>query len=319
MMVSVIVTTKNEEKNIANCLRSIRNSINRTSSINSINWDGEIIVVDNNSSDNTVKIAKEFTDKVYDKGPERSAQRNFGVERSSGKYLLYLDADMILSENVIQECVDKYEKEGCVALFIPERIVSLSDKQLSPLCNQSYDLSSHLPKVNHQYHWNHFLNHCNQNFWTRIRDFERSFYDATEIDCVRFVRKDAFKKVGGFDETLTGPEDWDFDRRIRKTGKVGIINTPLYHNEGGFNLKKYLRKKSSYAESMSRYMEKWGQNDPIVKKQLGACYRLLGVFIENGRWKKLIRHPLLTLGMYLLRFMVGITYGIRDEKITPTQ
>ena len=56
-----------------------------------------------------------------------------------------------------------------------------------------------------------------------------------------------------------------------------------------------------------------------MKKQLGARYRLLGVFIENGKWKKLIRHPLLTIGMYLLKFMVGITYGIRNEKITPTQ
>lgn len=42
----------------------------------------EIIVVDNNSSDSTVKIAKEFTDKVYNKGPERSAQGNFGVEKA---------------------------------------------------------------------------------------------------------------------------------------------------------------------------------------------------------------------------------------------
>jgi len=39
----------------------------------------EIIVVDNNSTDNTVKIAKRFTDKVYNKGPERSTQRNYGV------------------------------------------------------------------------------------------------------------------------------------------------------------------------------------------------------------------------------------------------
>lgn len=78
-LVSIIVTTKNEEKNIATCLRSIINSIN---SSNSTNQNVEIIVVDNNSSDNTVKVAKEFTDKVYNKGPESSAQENFGVEKA---------------------------------------------------------------------------------------------------------------------------------------------------------------------------------------------------------------------------------------------
>lgn len=45
-----------------------------------------------------------------------------------------------------------------------------------------------------------------------MRDFERSFYNTACIDAVRFVRKDKFLEIGGFDESLTGPEDWDFDR-----------------------------------------------------------------------------------------------------------
>ena len=51
-----------------------------------------------------------------------------------------------------------------------------------------------------------------------------------------------------------------------------------------------------------------GAKDPIVKKQLGLWYRYFGVFIENGKWKRMIRHPILAKGMYLLRFMVGIQY-----------
>ena len=145
--------------------------------MNSINSDVEIIVVDNNSSDNTVEIAKRFTDKVYNKRPERSAQRNYGVKNAKGKYVLYLDADMVLCENVTQECISKCEKEDYVALYIPERIIGNS-------------------------------------FWIKVRDFERSFYNSTVMDCARFVRKDAFEKVGGFNESLTGPEDWDFDRRL---------------------------------------------------------------------------------------------------------
>jgi len=283
ILVSVIVTTKNEEKNIANCLRSIKNSINSinpTNSINStnsINLTVEIIVVDNNSTDNTVKIAREFTDKVYNKGPERSAQRNFGVEKARGKYILYLDADMSLSERVIEECVNKCEKEDYVALYIPERVVG-------------------------------------RGFWIKVRDFERSFYNATCTDCVRFVRRDKFKEIGGFDERLTGPEDWDFDRRIKEVGNVDIINSLIYHNEGKFSFRKYINKKLYYAQSFNKYIQKWGRNDVIIKKQLGFWYRVFWVFIENGKIFKLLSHPLLASEMYFLRGWVGLMYILGRKK-----
>ncbi len=293
--VSIIITTKNEEKNIKNCLQSIKSQSYPQEKI-------EIIVVDNNSTDNTVELAKKFTNKILNKGPERSAQRNFGVERSSGKYILYLDTDMVLSEKVIEECVNKClprrkptcpvasasagwygeaflrgENEGCVALYIPERIVGNS-------------------------------------FWVRVRDFERGFYNATVIDCVRFVRRDEFLKIDGFDESLTGPEDWDFDRRIKKIGKVDIIDGSLYHNEEEFNLKRYLKKKGYYSRSFTKYIKKWGKDDIIIRKQLGFWYRYLGVFLEKGKWKKLLRQPLLALGLYSLRFLVGIQYLIEGRR-----
>ncbi len=316
-IVSVIVTTKNEEKNIENCLKSIKsqtylnNLCNQTPNLRNKSTKQsavEIIVVDNNSTDNTVEIAKKFTDKVYNKGPERSAQRNFGVRKAKGKYILYLDADMTLSKNVIFECIEKCEKEGCTALYIPERIVNLSSNQLNNLWNQSF------------HHCNHSFYHRNQPFWVKVRDFERSFYNATVIDCVRFVRRDKFLKIDGFDLSLTGPEDWDFDRRIKATGKVDIINTPLYHNEGKFNIRKYLKKKNYYSKSFDKYIKKWShidsfasdgikvKTDPIIKKQFGLWYRYFRVFLENGKWKKLIKHPISAVGVYLLRLLVGLYY-----------
>ena len=77
-LVSIVVTTKNEEKNIENCLNSIKNQNYPQNKI-------EIIVVDNNSIDKTKQIALRYTDKVYNFGPERSAQRNFGVKKSKWK------------------------------------------------------------------------------------------------------------------------------------------------------------------------------------------------------------------------------------------
>jgi glycosyltransferase involved in cell wall biosynthesis len=262
--VSVIVTTKNEESNIGNCLKSIKQQTFPCDQI-------EIIVVDNNSTDRTKEIAKEYTDKIYNHGPERSAQRNLGVSKASGEYILYLDADMLLSKDVILESVKKCQEKGCVALYVSERIIG-------------------------------------KGFWIRVRDFERSFYDATVIDCVRFVKKDKFLEIGGFDETLTGPEDWDFDRRIRQIGSVGIIEAPIYHNEGDFNLKKYLNKKVYYTQCFDKYIEKWGEDDSIIRKQLGFCYRFLGVFIEKGKWKKVIRHPWLILGAILTVLVRGLAW-----------
>lgn len=267
MIVSVVITTKNEENHIGNCLESIRNQSYPQEKI-------EIIVVDNNSSDKTKEIARRYSEKVYNFGPERSSQRNFGVRQSNEKYILYLDADMVLSENVIKESVEKCERDGCIALYIPERIIG-------------------------------------KGFWIKVRDFERSFYNATCIDCIRFFRKDKFLEIGGFDENFRGPEDWDFDRRIREVGEVNIINSPIYHNEEKFNLKKYINKKSYYTQSFNKYIQKWGRNDPIIKKQLGFWYRYFGVFVENEKWRKLLSHFVLTLGMYLLRFLVGLAYLIR--------
>ncbi|HDY87235.1 MAG TPA: glycosyltransferase, partial [bacterium] len=101
----------NEEKNIANCLQSIKKQQYPQKKI-------EIIVVDNYSTDKTVDTAGQFTDAIYKHGPERSAQRNFGAEKAHGKYILIIDADMILSENVIRECFDKCENGGHAALSV---------------------------------------------------------------------------------------------------------------------------------------------------------------------------------------------------------
>jgi glycosyltransferase involved in cell wall biosynthesis len=88
-LVSVVLTTKNEEKNIYRCLQSIQSQTYKNL---------EIIVVDNYSEDQTIKIAKEFTSKIFLKGPERSAQRNYGmIDVAKGIFVIYIDADMILS------------------------------------------------------------------------------------------------------------------------------------------------------------------------------------------------------------------------------
>lgn len=296
-LVSVVITTKNEEKNIENCIKSILGQTYKKT---------EIIVVDNKSEDKTKERARRYTRFVFDKGPERSVQRNFGmINKARGKYVVFLDADMIMSPNLIRECVKLIEKEKCLALHIPEIVLGKS-------------------------------------FFSRVRRFERGFYNGTSIDGARLFLKSAFVEAGGFDENFSGPEDWDIDKKIKKMGRILLLEAEerlenwemsdfitargagkeekccIYHNEAEFNLKKYLSKKGYYAKSFGAYIQKWGRNDSEIKRQLGFYYRFLGVFVENGKWTRLVKHPILTCGMYFLRFLVGFAFifgkkGSSDE------
>jgi len=275
MLISVIITTKNEEKNIENCLRSVLEQTYPRENI-------EIIVVDNFSTDRTAEIVQEFSKrftplnvKLFNRGPERSAQRNFGVEQSKGEYFIYLDADMILEKNVIRDCVEKIKNNPeIIALYVSEIVMG-------------------------------------EKFFSQVRRFERSFYDGTAIDGVRFIKKEKFMEVGCFDERMYACEDWDLTKKLKKAGKTDLVSSVIYHNEEEFNLRKYLGKKGYYSKNMNLYLEKWGESDPDLKKQFGLSYRFFGVFVENGKWKKLLSHPLLACGMYFLRIMVGIKFLIK--------
>ena len=148
-------------------------------------------------------------------------------------------------------------------------------------------------------------------FWINVRNFERTFYTTTCIDAVRFVKKNEFKNINGFDELLDfGPDDWDFNRRIQKRGNVGLIKAVIFHNEKKFNVKQYLLKKWGYSFSLNKYIEKWGRSDPIIQKQIGVGYRFFGVFFEKGKWRRLVSYPLYTSCMYFLRILVGLFFLI---------
>jgi glycosyltransferase involved in cell wall biosynthesis len=291
-LVSVVIVTKNEAKHIYNCLNSIK--LQTYPHI-------EIIVVDNNSTDETKKISREFSQNVFNIGPERSKQRNYGIDKAKGKYVMFIDADMILDPHVIDSSVEEMEKGKIVALHIPEIVLG-------------------------------------KKYFSRVRRFERTFYNGTAIDGARFFDRETFVKVGGFDEKLCGPEDWDIDKKIKKIGKIGLLQSDsyyqdwpmekmiiergvnpkkysavIYHNEAEFDLKKYLNKKGYYSKSFDDYVKKWGENDPDIKKQLGFYYRFIGVFTEKNNWQKLLYNPFDTFGMYFLRFLVGVVYLTRKR------
>jgi glycosyltransferase involved in cell wall biosynthesis len=266
-MVSVIVTTRNSEKHIKNCLMSIKKQTYPSV---------ETILVDNYSKDDTVKIANKIIKSIYIKGPERSAQRNYGVSKSKGEYILFLDSDMQLGKKVLEECINKMISSDIRGIYIPERIQG-------------------------------------SGYFSKVRNFERGFYNETAIDAVRFIKKSDYLKIGGFDETLFAGEDWDFNIRIKKLGKTAIIKSSLNHDESGFSLTEYVAKKAYYSPNLVKYKTKWRQNKD-VHKQFSVYYRYFSVFVEKNKWKRLILNPHLTIGMFFLRFIVGLTYLISRRK-----
>lgn len=266
--VSVVITTKNEEDVIGRLIQSIRNQTFRKK---------EIILVDNNSTDKTLEIARKMNVKIYTFGPERSTQRNFGAKTAKGKYLLIVDADMELTSKVISECV----------------LLADSDKRIGEIVIPEQSLAS--------------------NFWGMVKVFERSFYNekGDELtDAARFFRKEVFFKAGGYDESITGPEDWDLPETIKELGyKVGRIDAKIYHYERINSPFEMAYKKFYYAKLAHKYLKK--HKIPIISTK--TIYFLRPVFYRN--WKKLIQHPILTLGLIIMLTleqiggMLGFIYG----------
>src|SRR6266498_5238516 len=81
-MISAIVLTKHQEKNKADCL-------------DSLSWCDEIIVIDDNSEDKTVDLAKKKGVRViiHKMNNDFATQRNFGLEKAKNEWVLFVDAD----------------------------------------------------------------------------------------------------------------------------------------------------------------------------------------------------------------------------------
>ena len=275
MKLSVVIPTKNEEANIGVCLDAFATFRSET----------ELIVVDNSSPDKTREIAAAKGAKVLVQGPERCAQRNRGWREASGDYVMFVDADMIVPEETTREILDVCAPQGS------------GKDSASPLS------ALYIPEVR-----------SGAGLRLKARNFERSFYDGTCIDGLRVIRRDWLEKVGGYDENLVACEDWDLDRRLLAAGATtAITKGHLVHNEAKQDLGKFLKKKAYYSTSVAAYRSKW-QEDEVIRKQFGLGYRFLGVFAEHGKWRKLLRHPVLAAVMYAERVLVGFTYLLNRER-----
>ena len=105
--ISIVVPIYNAEKYLKRCIDSI---------INQTKKELEIILINDGSTDNSKKIIKEYKDKriKYFKNENQGIgkTRNFGIEKATGKYLMFLDSDDFLDKNICKYLYNKCEKDN---------------------------------------------------------------------------------------------------------------------------------------------------------------------------------------------------------------
>jgi len=190
--VSVVIPCYNTAKYLGEAIESV---LAQTYS------DFEIIVVDDGSTDDTPQVVRSFDDTrisyIYQENKGLSGARNTGIHHSQGRYIAFLDADDYFLPNKLADQVaflEGHEELGLVAggyLRIDQdgAVIEKCAGRLGGISAQT------------QLTGNQFIIHC-----TLIR---RSWID----------------KIGGFDESLGGSEEWDFHSRL------AIAGCPMYRTK----------------------------------------------------------------------------------------
>ena len=175
MKISVVVPVLNEEINlsrIASRLRSVREQGH------------EVIIVDGDSSDNTLTIAYEISDTVIISKKGRSLQMNSGASVASGDVVLFLHADTFLPENAAQIVADA---------FVGENFWGRFDVRLS---NQKYVYR----------------------LIEQMMNIRSSLTSIVTGDQAIFVEKSLFDRIGGFPE-IALMEDIEISSQLKKISK----------------------------------------------------------------------------------------------------
>ena len=109
--ISIVVITKNEELNIRDCLRSVHG------------WADEIIVIDDQSDDRTVELARNYTNRIFKRRMDiEGRHRNWAYAQVKNNWILSLDADERVTDGLKNEITQVLSKENVfVGFTIPRR------------------------------------------------------------------------------------------------------------------------------------------------------------------------------------------------------
>jgi glycosyltransferase involved in cell wall biosynthesis len=240
--VSAIVPTWNESPWLPTLVRRLQNAPQVT----------EIIVADYDSVDGTADMARAMGCKVVQGGPP-GAGRNSGARHARCDFLLFTDADVVITPEVVHTITDSFEDTRCNLIHF--RISPATDRKAIQLCYSVADLYARICKR-----------------------MNRPQGSAPLIA----VRRSAFLAVGGFDEALAAAEDADFIRRVGMTvGGVSYIRFPellvsarrfLIEPLGSYAIKCLVwsivrfcgMRVSVYGYAWQKYTGNVAQGDPVI-------------------------------------------------------
>jgi rSAM/selenodomain-associated transferase 2 len=197
MKLSIIIPTLNEEEKLPQLL-DVLVPLTYT-------YD-EIIVVDAESSDKTISIAKKYGVKtIVSEKACRAYQMNIGAKHAQGDVFYFVHAD-VLPPKTFREDVDVLVKKGVDAA-----------------CYRfEFDKNALMLKFN--------------SWWTRF-----DFMFCRGGDQTLFVQKNTFNSLDGFDESYTIMEDFDFIKRLRKRFRFAIIQKPVVVSARKYEKNSYLK------------------------------------------------------------------------------
>lgn len=221
---SVVIPAYNEEKLLPLCLESLA----QQKTVRKF----EVIVVNNNSTDTTEKVAKKFDSRlslkvILEKKKGRGAARHAGFKHARGKIILSTDADTILPPNWIESTAQAFENQTIVATTNPSMIQDCSWTQ------------------------NTFFNFLMP---LGMRVYRRIFGHYWLSGFGSAIRKEIYQKSGGFDGELNAMEDIELSFRVMKLGTIQCIfhSRPIF---SGRRFKKGLiRGVAEYAKPFFAYL-----------------------------------------------------------------
>ena len=178
---SIVIPAYNEQE----CLSATLNALQQA--MQAVAWSGEVIVVDNNSQDRTPGIAREYgAIVVFEPVNQISRARNAGARAARGQYLIFLDADTIISTEMLLKALGNLSGGTCCGGGA--KVVYESD--IPGIIKGATEL------------WNWF-----------------SVKFGIAAGCFIYCLKEAFNDIGGFSLIVYASEEIWFSRNLRTWGK----------------------------------------------------------------------------------------------------
>ncbi len=178
---SIIIPAYNEENFLPRTLAAINDAMEK------ISMSGEVIVVNNNSTDGTAAIPEKYGAKlVFESINQISRARNTGAKSADGSYLVFLDADTVISPALLQSALETLDSDQ----YCGGGVIVAGDGQL--------------PKTMQ----------CILNFWNWL-----SVKFGLAAGCFIYCRRDAFEAIGGFSERVYASEEIWLSNSLKSWGK----------------------------------------------------------------------------------------------------